>query len=141
MIVERFPRNPAADAGLAVLTPEGHAVAAGLVLRLREDKRASVGHAEHIEDRQHGRKLQVFLGLLQSRNGRRAHLGERGQPLLGQLQAVSPPDGFFDKNWPIDLKLPFHRRSISSRSLFPRASSPTCLAASVTAFSAALRRR
>src|SRR6202048_4658800 len=140
MVIERLARDAAADACLAVLPPESDGIAGIAAERLvGKDQIAPVRHAEHPKDCQDRRKLNVLLIVLETRDRRRADLGQRGELLLRELHSSPAADCFFDKNWPIELKLPFHRRSIRSSRFFPSASSPTRLVASVTAFSAALR--
>src|SRR6266540_3013829 len=140
VVVECLARNAAADFGFAVPAPEYDAVVGVALVYVGKGQRAFVGHAEHTGDCENGRNLKVLLRILEAGNRRRAHLCQQGQLLLGQVHSSSSADRFFDKNWPIELKLPFHRRSMRSSRFCPRGSSPTRFAASVTAFSAALRR-
>src|SRR5260370_42002510 len=141
MIVERFARDSAANTFFSIRSREGRTTA-DIVGRSRigEDQRSPIGQTQRIEDREWRRKLNVFRILLEGRNSWRADLRERGELALGHVQAFPALDCFFDKNRPIEEKLPFHLRSMRLRRLSPSPLASTFSAAACTAFSAALRR-
>lgn len=86
MIVKRLTRNPAADALVAFLSPKHDRLrVVALKLFVRKIQRSFVSHAKHIKDRQNRGELNVFLVLLEARDGRRTDLCQRRELLLRQI--------------------------------------------------------
>lgn len=86
MIVQGLTRDYAANPLFPILPIKNDANSEIIsIFWVRKREIAFIRHAENAKDREHGRKLNIFVILLEARNCRRAHAGKRRELLLGQF--------------------------------------------------------
>jgi len=86
MVFKGFAADPNGHIPFHRLSGEQHGITVEIVtlVHFPELDRRTFDHAERVKDRDPGRKLDVLVPVLETRDGRRADLGDGGEPLLGK---------------------------------------------------------
>ena len=86
VVFKRFTADRACDFALCFSTRKKHYIAVKIIFLAFLGKLESVMfcHAQHFQNCQHRRKLNVLVSAFQSRNRRRTHIGDSRQPLLSK---------------------------------------------------------